>query len=65
VIEWLSRNGMSYWTPSPLIVNGVTNRIIEERRQLGLDYVIQKLDGRNPMLFFEMGMSGAAARPAS
>jgi predicted O-methyltransferase YrrM len=61
VMEWLARNGMTHWTPSPLVSNGAAQRIFEERKRLGIDYVIQHRDGHNPMLFFEMGQATRAA----
>lgn len=54
VLEWLDRRGIAYWTPSVLAANGAAARIAEERARLGITSVIQRSDGRNSMLFFEM-----------
>ena len=62
VIEWLSRNHMAYWTPSPMVTHSVADQIFMERTRLGVDYIIQRFDRHNPMLFFEMGQSDRGIR---
>ena len=63
VIEWLAGQGLSYWMPSPLADDKTARRILDEREQLGVDYVIHFRGCDNSMLFFETtGESGAAWR---
>lgn len=53
VLDWLSRNGVPFWTPSPAAAAETAQRLREERARLGLKYRIHYSD-RNPMLFFEV-----------
>jgi predicted O-methyltransferase YrrM len=54
VLSWLAGRKASFWTSSPAAAPAAAHEISQERRRLGLDYVIQRQHGHNPMLFFVM-----------
>jgi predicted O-methyltransferase YrrM len=54
VLSWLAGKHTSFWTPSPAAATDAAKTLNEERRRLGLDYVIQRRHGHNPMLFFQV-----------
>ena len=55
VIRWLTARGIAHWTVSPAVNAGVTEAILEERRQLGGDFSRRIHVGtKESMLFFEM-----------
>lgn len=53
VLEWLAKQGMNFWAPSPATGSEAARCLVEERERLGEDYVIQPYHGHNPMIFFE------------
>jgi hypothetical protein len=54
VLKWLKARGLQYWTPSSKAGREANARIVETRKQLGVDYVVHPLSDINSMLFVDV-----------
>jgi hypothetical protein len=58
VFNWLKQCKYPFWTAAPKAAPEVTKVIMDQRRILGFDFVVNRRYGDHSMVFFETGSSG-------